>query len=201
MKSRVLKWIGAIAICCSTQIARSQDVQYIDTQGHLPDLEFTLKRSNNRIMTQDELKGKVVMVFFGYSNCPDICPTTMTYLTFAMDELKDDAKKAQILFISVDPHRDEPDILQKFADQFNNGAIGLTGDEDTIAALAKRYRVSYQIDKPLPGDDPNNYQVMHAKGIYVFDQKGESRLLSSEGTEPKKLANYVRHLIHENDPN
>src|SRR5690606_10783481 len=93
-------------------------------------------------------KGKTVLMFFGYTNCPDVCPTTMAQLSQVMLKLGDDAKDVRILFVSVDPHRDTPDKLQAYVNVFDKNAIGLTGSERQIADLARRYPVAYQIEKP-----------------------------------------------------
>ena len=105
-----------------------------DVSGHLPDLEFSLKGVGNKTVTQVDLKNKTVLVFFGYASCPDICPTTMAQLTEVIAKLGDDARDVRILFISVDPHRDTPDMLQAYVDAFNKNAVGLTGSEKEVAA-------------------------------------------------------------------
>ena len=151
-----------------------------DVSGHLPDLEFSLKGVGNQTVTQASLKDKTALVFFGYASCPDICPTTMAQLTEVIAKLGDDAKGVRIVFISVDPHRDTPDILQAYVNAFNKNAIGLTGSENEVAALARRYRIAYQIEKPKPGDNPDIYDVTHSRGVFIFDRYGKARLLASD---------------------
>ncbi|MGH8813391.1 MAG: SCO family protein, partial [Advenella sp.] len=138
--------------------------------NHLPDLSFSLNASEGKILTEQAVKGKVVMLFFGYASCPDICPTTMAQLSEVMQQLGAKSNEAQILFISVDPHRDTPEVLQAYVNAFNNGAIGLTGSEQQIASVARRYRVAYQISKPKDASNPQAYEVMHGRGIYIFDK-------------------------------
>ena len=151
-----------------------------DVSGHLPDLEFSRKGVGNQTVTQASLKDKTALVFFGYASCPDICPTTMAQLTEVIAKLGDDAKDVRIVFISVDPHRDTPDILQAYVNAFNKNAIGLTGSENEVAALARRYRIAYQIEKPKPGDNPDIYDVTHSRGVFIFDRYGKARLLASD---------------------
>jgi protein SCO1/2 len=151
-----------------------------DVSGHLPDLEFSLKGVGNQTVTQTSLKDKTALVFFGYASCPDICPTTMAQLTEVIAKLGDDAKDVRIVFISVDPHRDTPDILQAYVNAFNNNAIGLTGSENEVADLARRFRIAYQIEKPKPGDNPDIYDVTHSRGVFIFDRYGKARLLASD---------------------
>ena len=118
-----------------------------DVKGHLPDLKFSLPGAGGKTVSSDDLKGKTVLLFFGYASCPDICPTTMAQLTAVLQNLGDKARDVRIVFVSVDPHRDTPDILQAYVDAFNKNAIGVTGDEKQIADLA-RHRVAYQIESP-----------------------------------------------------
>jgi len=163
--------------------------------GFLPDLRFNLLASEGRTLTQKDLAGKVVVMFFGYANCPDICPTTMGQLALVMRRLGADAQHARIVFISVDPHRDVPDALQAYVNLFDANAIGLTGSEKQIADLARRYRVAYQIDKPKDGDS-KHYEVTHSRGIFVFDQAGRARLLASDASSVDALSRNIRALIH-----
>lgn len=165
-------------------------------KGHLPDLKFKLARAGNQTLDNEQLRGKVALVFFGYASCPDICPTTMAELTDIIESLgPEKAKQVQIVFVSVDPHRDTPDVLQAYVDAFDNGAIGVTGTPDEIAEVARRYRVSYQIEKPKPGADPDNYEVMHAQGVYVFDQEGKARLLASNLNFPEEFMEKLGALL------
>ena len=171
--------------------------QVYSIAGHLADLKFKLSRAGNQTLDNEQLQGKVVLVFFGYASCPDICPTTMAELTDVLHELgPENAKQVQIVFVSVDPHRDTPEVLQAYVDAFDNGAIGVTGNPQEIAEVARRYRVSYQIEKPKPGADPNNYEVMHAQGVYVFDKKGKARLLASNLNFPEEFITKLKTLLN-----
>ena len=163
--------------------------------GHLPDLEFSLKGVGNQTVTQASLKDKTALVFFGYASCPDICPTTMAQLTEVIAKLGDDAKDVRIVFISVDPHRDTPDILQAYVNAFNKNAIGLTGGENEVAALARRYRIAYQIEKPKPGDNPDIYDVTHSRGVFIFDLFGRARLLASDTEAIDTVTADLKRLI------
>ena len=165
-----------------------------DVKGHLPDLKFSLPGAGGKTVSSDDLKGKTVLLFFGYASCPDICPTTMAQLTAVLQNLGDKARDVRIVFVSVDPHRDTPDILQAYVDAFNKNAMGVTGDEKQID-LARRYRVAYQIEKPKPGDDAEIYDVTHSRGVYIFDNKGRARLLASETDSIEALTRDIRQLI------
>jgi protein SCO1/2 len=166
-----------------------------DVSGHLPDLRFTLSAAGGKSFDSTSLKGKTVLLYFGYASCPDICPTTMAQLSEvvrAQGALADDVR---IVFISVDPHRDTPDKLQAYVDAFDKHAIGLTGTEGQIADLAHRYRVAYQIEKPAPGAPTENYDVMHSRGVYIFDKHGRVQLLAADGSSTAELAQKVGQLI------
>ena len=141
---RLLRFLGILSLLAVTACSEP-DYKWslYDVSGHLPDLEFSLKGVGNKTVTQANLKNKTVLVFFGYASCPDVCPTTMAQLTEVLAKLGDDARDVRILFISVDPHRDTPDLLQAYVDAFNKNAIGLTGNESEVAATlaaAKDFR-------------------------------------------------------------
>jgi len=164
-------------------------------RGFLPDLRFTLTGGDGATVTQDDVRGKVVMLFFGYANCPDICPTTMVQLAQVMEQLGDDAAHARVLFVSVDPHRDTPQILQAYVQAFDRRAIGLTGTPRQIADMARRYRVSFQIGKPAPGEDANRYEVAHSRGIFFFDGQGKAHFLASDAESVEALTQAARALL------
>lgn len=165
-----------------------------DIRGFLPDLRFTLAGAGGKVVTQKALRGKVVLLYFGYSSCPDVCPTTMAQLAQVMKNLGSEAADARIVFVSVDPHRDTPDKLQAYVDVFYKDAIGLTGTEDQIADIARRYRVAYQIEKPTT-TDKNDYVVSHSRGVYIFDQQGHARLLASGTESIATLTQGIKQII------
>ncbi|MCH1878367.1 SCO family protein [Alcaligenes ammonioxydans] len=164
-------------------------------RGFLPDLRFSLQAAGPKTLTHDDFKDKVVMMFFGYASCPDICPTTLAQLGAVMDALGDKAEQVRILFVSVDPHRDTPDALARYVAAFDGKhTTGLTGSEKQIADLARRYRVAYQIEKPDP-KAPENYEVSHSRGVYIFDQQGRARYLAPDTESVQVLAESVRSLL------
>ncbi|GGE67611.1 protein SCO1/2 [Paenalcaligenes hominis] len=164
-------------------------------RGFMPDLKFTLISAHKPEFTEKDVRGKVVLMFFGYANCPDICPTSMAQLADVMEKLGNDAEKVRILFVSVDPHRDTAPMLQEYVENFDDRyALGLTGTPQQIADLARRYRVAYQIEKPR-GDNPNAYEVSHSRGVYFFDTKGKARYLASDSEEVEALVEKVRSLL------
>jgi protein SCO1/2 len=184
--------LAALVAGCSE---RSADWHLYEVSGHLPNLRFTLDAAGGKTMTEEDLKGKTVLMFFGFASCPDICPTTMAQLSEIIENLGEQGKDVRILFVSVDPHRDTPDVLQAYVNAFNPDAIGLTGDERTIRRLAKRYRIAYQIERPKPGDDPDIYNVTHSQGVYIFDNTGRARLLASDSEDTAAFTEDLRKLI------
>lgn len=163
-------------------------------RGFLPDLRFSLQTAGPKTVTQDDYKGKVVLLFFGYASCPDVCPTTLAQLAAVMDELGPQAQEVRILFVSVDPHRDTPESLQTYVKAFDTHAIGLSGTEKQIADLARRYRVAYQIEKPDP-KAPDDYEVAHSRGVYFFDREGRARFLAPDTESVQVLTEGVRRLL------
>lgn len=186
-----------LVLCLGLAACGDRDVKWTlyDVKGHLPDLKFSLPAAGGKTLSSDDLKGKTVLLFFGYASCPDICPTTMVQLTSVLQQLGDAAKNVRILFVSVDPHRDTPDILQAYVNAFNKQAIGVTGSEKQIADLARRYRVAYQIEKPKPGDSADIYDVTHSRGVYIFDNEGKARLLASDTDSVPIITQDLKQLL------
>lgn len=185
-----------LAFPVSTPQASNNETTAIhNVRGFLPDLRFTLDGAGGKTYDETDFEGKTVILFFGYASCPDICPTTMAQLSQVMDRLGPEAEQARIIFISVDPHRDTADVLQAYVDIFDENAIGLTGTEKQIADVARRYRVAYQIERPREDADPDNYEVAHSRGIYIFDKNGRARILAADGESVDALTEAVRDVM------
>jgi protein SCO1/2 len=143
--------------------------------GVSPDLEFTMTRAEDgKEVTAADYRGKVTMLYFGYTFCPDICPTTLSNVAQILKGLGDEAGKVRVLFVTVDPDRDTPKVLNQYTDAFAPQFDGLIGTPDELAALARRYRIAYSVK---PDVDPAKYEVSHSPAIYVFDKQGKARLL------------------------
>lgn len=195
--------LGVTVFCLIFLTACSDPTQkwsIYDVSGHLPNLKFSLLGEGNKVITQDDLKDKTVLMFFGYASCPDVCPTTMAQLTEVLEKLGEQAKDVRIIFVSVDPHRDTPDVLQAYVNAFNKNAIGLTGSEKQIADLARRYRVAYQIEKPKPGDGAEIYDVTHSRGVFIFDRTGKARLLAPDTEKVDVVTQDLRQLLELTQP-
>jgi protein SCO1/2 len=169
--------------------------QLTDVSGHLPDLDFTLTGDDGRPVAADTLKGRVSLVYFGYTHCPDVCPETMGRLMQVIGKLGRDAQNVRILFVSVDPARDTPSALHDYVGAFDSQhAFGLTGTDTQIEQMARHYRVAYQMEKR----DPNgNYEVTHSSAVYIFDARNRARLLATDHDSPDVIARDVRRIIED----
>jgi protein SCO1 len=147
----------------------------VDISGSLPRLAFTMTRaSDGKTVTAADYRGFVTLLYFGYTYCPDVCPTTLSNVAQTLDRLGPDANHVKVLFVTVDPDRDTLDVLRRYAAFFSPRIDALRGTPNQIAALARRYRVVYSVTPPAKG---HPYEVTHSEAIYVFDAKGNVRLL------------------------
>jgi protein SCO1 len=162
-----------------------------DVTGAAFGRDFELIDQNGGRRTLADFKGKVVAVFFGYTSCPDVCPTTLGEYAAVAKELGADASRLQVLFVTVDPERDTPAVLAKYVPAFNPSFIGLTGDPAAIGRTAKEFKIFYQ-KQPAPG---GGYSVDHTAGSYIFDPAGRLRLFASYGQESSKLLHDIRLLL------
>lgn len=147
-----------------------------DVTGHLPDLKFNLTDDNGKAVQASDYRGKIALLYFGYTHCPDVCPLTLTRLHVVLQRLGAQADKVRILFVSVDPARDTPKVMHQYVTAFDKHAVGLSGDEKQIEGLAKRYRVAYSRGPVKPD---GSYDVNHSSAIYIFDADGHMRLMAS----------------------
>ncbi len=165
----------------------------LNLKGVMPPLEFTLHDDKGRTVTAQDYRGKIVMLYFGYTHCPDVCPTNLARMGQAVSSLGADAKKVQVLFVSVDPARDTPKVLQRYPRLFNPGFRGLSGTQAQLRSLTKRYRVTYGYGKP---DAHGNYEVSHSSAVYIFDAKGNMRLMAQSSDKASDITHDLRLLIN-----
>ena len=153
--------------------------------------EFSLTDHSGKLRTLADFRGKVVVLFFGYTQCPDVCPTTLAELKSVVEELGEDGKRVQVLFVTVDPERDTQALLAQYVPAFHPGFVGLRGNADQLARTAKEFKVFFQ---KVPGSRPDNYSVDHTAGSYVFDPDGRIRLFVNHG-RVGMLAGDIRTLL------
>lgn len=168
----LLAGIGGLSACSSDEAAwRLKDIS-----GVMPPLQLELTNTAGETVTADDYRGKIVLLYFGYTSCPDICPATLGNLRHVMERLGKDADQVRILFVTVDPQRDTRKKLGSYTGFFGPQFVGLRGDDSALQALTKRYRVTYSRGTPDP--KTGNYPVTHSSAIFVFDRSGKARLLA-----------------------
>ncbi|MFL1403870.1 SCO family protein [Marinobacter sp. M1N3S26] len=186
---------ACLALLLAGCFGSEQDWNAKEIDGLMPELAFTLTRSDGETVTAQDYQGQVRLLFFGFTNCPDVCPTTMARLSQAIrampEELQDQVTP---LFVSVDPRRDTPEKLGNYVSFFSDRAVGMTGDEAALRDLAKRYRTTFGYDKP---DDRGNYNVSHSSAVYVFDGRGEARLLLRPDLSAEQITRDLTQLARD----
>ncbi len=153
---------------------------------------FALTDHTGKPRTLADFKGKVVVVFFGYTQCPDVCPTTMAEMASVMQKLGPLADQVQVLFITLDPERDTQQLLASYVPAFDKRFIGLRGTPGQTAKTAREFKVFYA---KVPGSDPNSYTIDHTAGSYVFDRDGRLRLFIRHGQGPDPIVHDLRQLL------
>jgi protein SCO1 len=155
--------------------------------------DFKLLDHTGKPRTLADFKGKVVFLFFGYTQCPDVCPTTMAEMAAVMQALGPQAQQVQVLFVTVDPERDTQQLLAQYVPAFHPSFIGLRGDAAATAAVAKEFKVFYA---KSAGSSPDNYSVDHTYGSYVFDRSGKIRLFVRHGKGPAPIIHDIKLLLN-----
>jgi len=156
--------------------------------------DFQLTDHNGKPKTLSDFRGKTVILFFGYTHCPDVCPTTLSELAAALRLLGKKASKVQVLFVTIDPARDTQELLAKYVPAFNADFLGLYGNETSTEKVAKDFRIFYQKHQSKSG---NGYEMDHSAGTYVFDQAGKLRLFMSYGQGAESIAKDLNLLIRD----
>ena len=151
---------------------------------------FRLTSHEGKSFTDENLKGRPFVVFFGFTHCPEVCPTTLYDLTQDFAALGSDAEKLQAAFITVDPARDTPELMKTYLASFDPRIVGLTGTEEEIAAAAKAYKIYY---RKVPTDD--GYTMDHSAASFVYDPQGRLRLYTRYGTGAQALADDLKLLL------
>jgi len=157
--------------------------------------DFSLTDHNGKPRTIADFRGKLVFVFFGYTHCPDICPTTLSDMAGIMKSLGPDADKLQVLFITLDPERDTPEVMAGYVPAFHSGFLGLYGDRSATEKVARDFKIFQQ---RVPGPDGKSYTIDHTAASYVFDTRGRLRLFVRHGQNGAPLLNDLKLLLSEN---
>jgi len=188
----VALWLLA-ALIAGCDSSPKPSFQLTDLTGAEFGRYFQLTDHHGRLRTLADFKGKVVAIFFGYTHCPDVCPTALGELASVANELGKDAGRMQVLFITVDPERDTPAVLSQYVPAFHPDFLGLYGDADATVRTAKEFKVFYQ-KQPVPG---GGYSVDHSAGTYLYDTAGRLRLFAGYGQGAPKMLHDIRLLLQD----
>lgn len=189
-----MKWLGkfffGLLICCKLNAAEFKSGVFEPPRA-APD--FALQGSHGKTLKLSEIRGKVVILGFGFSHCPEICPTTLANLSRVMKNLGDNAKDVQVVYITVDPERDTEARLREYMAVFNPGFIGLTGSVDELSAIRREYGIL--IEKEMHKD--GNYDVHHSSYLYLIDRRGLLRALVPYGKTVADITHDLQILLQE----
>lgn len=148
---------------------------------------------NNQPFSLEDHKGKVILLYFGYTYCPDYCPTTLADFQKVKDELGDKGDQVDVVFVTVDPDRDTPERMKEYLEFFDPAFIGLYGTQDQLTPIERDYGIQVAIDEATPGS--SYYTVSHSTSLYAIDQEGNLRLTWPYGTSPDDITSDVKHLL------
>ena len=154
--------------------------------------DFSLKDADGKVRTMADFKGKVVVLFFGYAQCPDVCPTTMTEMAQVKQQLGSDGDKLQVLFVTVDPARDTPEVLKAYMGAFDPAFVALIPTPEQLATIAKDFKVYF---KKVEGKTPTSYSMDHSAASFVYDTSGRVRLYARYGAGVAPMVSDVKALL------
>lgn len=174
--------------------AQKPSFKAIDITGAEYARELSLPDADGKLRTLADFKGKVTLIFFGFTQCPDVCPTTLSELAAVKRELGKDGDRLQGVFVSVDPQRDTPEILKAYMASFDPSFIALRGTPEQTQAAARNFKVFYA---QVPGKTEGSYTVDHTAGTYVFDAQGKVRLFVRYGSGAEALTHDLKLLLAE----
>jgi len=189
-----LLWLCCVLALTACEKPQSPKVPFANTDITGLDYAkgFTLTDHNGKPRTLADFKGKVVVVFFGYTQCPDVCPTTLSELAGIKKALGSEAERLQVIFITLDPQRDTPELMAGFVPAFDSSFLGLWGEQAVIDKVAKDFKVFAQ---KVPSKDSKSYTIDHTAGSYVFDDKGRIRLFVRHGQGGDGLQKDLQRLL------
>lgn len=192
-----IRWLLPVCAVLALVACRSQPAWQLDNvTGHLPDLKFEMTNDFGQPVTQADYRGKVTVLYFGYTHCPDVCPLTLVNLHTVLQKLGKPADDVRVLFVTVDPARDTVPVLHQYVNAFDPRIVGLTGTGDQIAELAKRYRTFYK-PQPASGSTSAGYEVTHSSAIYFFDRDGRARVLATPGSTNEAMFHDLKLLLEQ----
>ena len=185
--------LACALVACGKVAEKPVAFNNVDITGAQYARHFSLTDHTGKVRTVADFKGKVVVLFFGFTQCPDVCPTTMAELAAVKKALGSEGDKLQVLFVTVDPERDTQQLLAQYVPAFDPTFIGLRGDAAATAAVAKEFKIFYA---KSAGATPDKYSMDHTAGSYVFDQDGKIRLFVRHGKGAEPIAQDIRQLLN-----
>ena len=193
---RLIRSIFALALLSVLSACNSETPwATMDVSGFRPNLSFTLTEANhNQIVKAEDFHGQLVVLNFGFTHCPDVCPLSLHQMQNSLLKLSESASQVKVLFVSVDPERDSLEVLKLYTKNFGPQTIGLRGDEAAETTLTQMYKVSYGAEEAAAD---GNYDVYHSSGMYVFDRKGVARLLIRPDDSTEAIASDLQRLLAE----
>jgi protein SCO1/2 len=199
MLRRSLFALGAAALLALAGCERAappHKFNAVDVTGAKYAQHLELPDFDGKPRTLAEFKGKVVAVYFGYTQCPDACPTTLAQLAGIAKSLGPDAARLQVLFVSVDPARDTAQLLKNYVTNFRPEFLALRGDEQQTKAAADEFKIFYE---KVPGKSPGSYTIDHISGVYLFDKQGRVRLFAPQSLDPVLFTDDIKFLLAQKD--
>ena len=192
--NKLIKLLTSLALVLSLGACNEQKMSFhgVDITGADYAKNLNLTDQNGQARTLKDFAGKVVVVFFGYTQCPDVCPTTMQELTEVKRLLGPDGDKLQAVFVTVDPERDTTELLKAYVENFDPSFVALRPTAEQLPAVAKEFKIYY---KRVEGKTPTSYTMDHSAGSYTFDPQGRIRLFNRYGSGAKVLAEDFKWLL------
>ena len=190
----IKSFLVAVLLLALTACTPKPDFKNVDITGSTAfGKDFSLLDSDGKVRTLADFRGKVVVMFFGYTQCPDVCPTTLTEMQQVMTLIGPQAEKVQVLFVTVDPERDSAAILKQYVPAFDPHFIGLRPvDQAALDQVTKDFKIYY---KKVPGSRPGSYTIDHTAGSYALDTEGRLRLYIKHAQGPETLAHDLKELL------
>jgi protein SCO1/2 len=193
LASILLIGVVAAGVFLFSKPASFRGTMYAEPYPPAPEIELT--RDNGTSFKLSEMRGNIVLLFFGYTSCPDVCPTTMAELKQALEELdENDANQVQVLFVTVDPERDTPERVQEYVNHFNSDFIGLSGTESELTEVWKKYGV---FRENVEGNSAAGYLVNHTARVTLIDRDGNLRLSYAFDTPVDSIVHDLKLLLKE----
>jgi protein SCO1/2 len=189
------RWVPTALILTATLagcVSRDPNYALKSIRGLVSPLEFQMTDQDGQPVTATDYRHDLVLVYFGYTACPDQCPTTLATLANALHTLGPQASRVRVLFVTVDPSRDTVGVLKRYVNNFGPQFVGLRPDQDELTALSQRYRVAYHYEKP---DKDGNYEVNHSSAVFIFDGAGRARLLALPDNTSQQVAADLHRLL------